>query len=133
MSVRCCHRWLSTWARSNLPSALTSATYDDANQIATWASTTFTYDDNGNLTDDGSKSYTWNARNQLTAPGGGVSASFAYDATGRRRARTVTGSAKQYLYDGLNPVQELASGTPVANLLTGLGIDEYFTARTAAG
>jgi RHS repeat-associated protein len=32
----------------------------------------------------------------------------------------------------LNPVQELASGTPTANLLTGLGIDEFFT-RTDSG
>jgi RHS repeat-associated protein len=27
----------------------------------------------------------------------------------------------------LNPVQELSGGSPTANLLTGLGIDEYFT------
>jgi RHS repeat-associated protein len=32
----------------------------------------------------------------------------------------------------LTPVQELTGGTPTANLLTGLGVDEYFT-RTDAG
>jgi hypothetical protein len=37
------------------------------------------------------------------------------------------------LYDGLNFVRELTSGgTPTANLLTGLGIDETFT-RTVSG
>jgi RHS repeat-associated protein len=122
-----------SWAWSNLPAALTAATYDDANQIASWAGTSFSYDANGNLTGDGIRSYTWNARNELTALSGPVSGSFEYDAVGRRRLRTVGGNAKQYLYDGLNPVQELASGTPVANLLTGLGIDEYFTRTDSAG
>jgi RHS repeat-associated protein len=122
-----------SWARSNLPAALTSATYDDANQIATWDLTSFTYDANGNVTSDGGKTFTWNARNELTGLSGAVSASFAYDGTGRRRLRTVGTDAKQYLYDGLNPVQELVSGTPVANLLTGLGIDEYFTRTDGAG
>jgi RHS repeat-associated protein len=122
-----------SYARTNLPAALNSATYDDANQIATWAGTSFTYDDNGNLTSDGSKTYSWNARNELTGLSGGVSAGFAYDAVGRRRSRTVGSTMTQFLYDGLNPVQELASGTPTANLLTGLGIDEYFTRTDAAG
>jgi hypothetical protein len=30
-------------------------------------------------------------------------------------------------YDGLNPVQEQAGVTVTANLLTGLGIDEFIT------
>jgi RHS repeat-associated protein len=122
-----------SYARTNLPPALNSATYDDANQIATWAGTSFAYDDNGNLTSDGSKTYSWNARNELTGLSGGVSASFAYDALGRRRSRTVGGTTTQFLYDGLNPVQELASGTPTANLLTGQEMDEYFTRTDSAG
>jgi RHS repeat-associated protein len=116
-----------TYARTGLPAALGSATYDDANQVATWASTNFSYDANGNLTGDGVRSYTWDARNQLSGTSGGVSASFGSDGFGRRRTKTVGGTTTQFLYDGLNPVQELASGTPTANLLTGLGIDEYFT------
>src|SRR5690606_7885635 len=78
-----------SYARTGLPPALTAATYDDANQIATWVGTTFSYDANGNLTSDGAKSYTWNARNELTTLSGAVSASFAYDGVGRRRTRTV--------------------------------------------
>ena len=36
--------------------------------------------------------------------------------------------------DGLNPVQELdAANSPVANLLTGLGLDEFFTRTDAKG
>lgn len=122
-----------TWARTGLPAALASATYDAANQIATWGGTTFTYDDNGNLTNDGTKTYTWNARNQLAGLSGGVAASFAYDGIGRRRAKTVSGASTGFLYDGLNTVQELVSGSPSANILPGLGIDEWWTRSDSAG
>jgi RHS repeat-associated protein len=37
------------------------------------------------------------------------------------------------LYDGLNPVQELQAGSPSANMLTGLGIDEYFQRSDSSG
>jgi RHS repeat-associated protein len=122
-----------SYARTGLPAALTSATYDNANQVATWAGTSFTYDLNGNLTSDGVRSYTWNARNELASLTGPVSGSFGYDGFGRRRSKTVGGTTTQFLYDGLNPVQELQSGTPTANLLTGLTIDEYFTRTDSAG
>jgi RHS repeat-associated protein len=122
-----------SWARTGLPTALASATYDAANQIATWGSTSFTYDPNGNLTSDGTKTYTWNTRNQLTALSGGVSASFQYDGIGRRRAKTISGASTGFLYDGLNTVQELVGGSPSANILPGLGIDEWLTRTDSAG
>ena len=55
-------------------------------------------------------------RNQLSALSGGVSASFQYDGLGRRRAKTMSGSSTGFLYDGLNTVQELVSGSPSANI-----------------
>jgi RHS repeat-associated protein len=122
-----------TYARSNLPAALSSSTYDDANQVTSLGGTSFTYDDNGNLTSDGTRSYTWNARDQLASLTGPVNGSFAYDAVGRRRSKTIASTTTQFLYDGLNPVQELASGTPTANLLTGLELDEFFTRTDGAG
>jgi RHS repeat-associated protein len=121
-----------TWARTNLPAALASATYDDANQIATWGATSFTYDDNGNLTSDGVRTYTWDVRNQLASLTGPVNGSFAYDGVGRRRSKTIGSTTTGFLYDRLNPVQELSGGSVLANLLTGLNLDEYFT-RTDAG
>ena len=123
-----------TYARTGLPAALASATYDDANQIATFDGTSFTYDPNGNLTSDGLTSYSWNARNQLVGMSGGTSASFAYDAFERRRSKTIGGTATNFLYDGMNFVQELTTGgTPTANLLTGLRIDETFTRTDVTG
>ncbi len=122
-----------TWARTNLPAALTSAAYDNANQIATFGGTAFTYDSNGNLTSDGVRTYTWNARNELASLAGPVNASFAYDGLARRRSKTIAGTTTQFLYDRLNPVQELSGGSATANLLTGLGIDEYFTRTDSVG
>jgi RHS repeat-associated protein len=37
-----------------------------------------------------------------------------------------SGATTQFLYDGLNPIQELAGGSVAASLLTGLAIDEFF-------
>ena len=122
-----------SWARTGLPAALASAAYDASNQIATWAGTSFTYDANGNLTNDGTKTYGWNARNQLTALSGGAAASFQYDGLGRRRARTASGTTTGFLYDGLNTVQEFNGGTPSANLVPGLTVDEWLTRTDAAG
>src|SRR5204862_3631531 len=58
---------------------------------------------------------------------GGSAASFQYDAFGRRTGKTIAGSSTGFLYDGANAVQELQGGSPSANLLTGLGIDESLT------
>jgi RHS repeat-associated protein len=50
-----------------------------------------------------------------------------------RMEKTINGTVTQFLYDGLNPVQTLVSGTPNANILTGLGIDEYFQWTDSSG
>jgi len=122
------------WARTGLPQALVSATYDPGNRLVTWGSQVFSYDLNGNLASDGSTSYSWNARNELVAMSGDISASFTYDAFGRRRGKTITGMTTNFLYDGVNFVQELTGGgTPSANLVTGLGVDERFTRTDATG
>jgi len=55
-----------------------------------------------------------------------------YDPFGRRVSKTVFGNPTGFLYDWLNPVQELSGTTPTANMLTG-GIDEYFMRTDASG
>jgi RHS repeat-associated protein len=47
--------------------------------------------------------------------------------------KTISATTTNYLYDGLNPVQELSGGAPTANLLTGLGVDEYFQRTDVSG
>jgi len=111
-------------------------TFNAANAMTAFGPQTLSYDANGNLTGDGTDSYAWDARNHLSAIGGGVTASFQYDPFGRRTQKTINGLTTQLLYDGLNPVQELDGSSPpnvTANLLTGRGIDQYFTRTDSAG
>lgn len=98
--------------------------------MLTFGSRTLTYDANGNLTNDGTNTYTWDARNRLASMTG---ASFVYDGLGRRVNKTINGNSTSFLYDGQNPVQELAGKKGTANLLTGLGIDEYLMRTDRAG
>jgi RHS repeat-associated protein len=123
-----------SFARTGMPTAVNSATYDTANQLTTRGASTLTHDANGNLINDGVQSYTWDVRNRLIAiTGPGLTASFTYDAFGRRIKKIINGVETSYLYDSLTPVQELSNGMPTANLLTGLSRDEYFTRTDATG
>ena len=67
---------------------------------------------------------TWDARNRLVAfAGPNATASFTYDALGRRLQKSVNGQTTQYLYDAFDVVQTVADGTPV-DILQGTHIDE---------
>lgn len=120
-------------AATTLPAAMNSAVYDSANRVTNWNGSGITYDANGNMLSDGARTYTWDAKNRLSAISGGATASFQYDAYGRRLSKTVGGAATGYLYDGANPVQELTGTTPSANILTGLGIDEFYRRTDTSG
>jgi RHS repeat-associated protein len=120
----------------SLPNATTGNTFNADNEMLGFNGTTLTFDANGNLHSDGTNTYTWDARNHLTTISGPTPASFVYDALGRRASKTINGTKTQFLYDGLNPVQELNGASPptaTANLLTGLTIDEYFTRTDSSG
>ncbi|HET8671372.1 MAG TPA: RHS repeat-associated core domain-containing protein, partial [Candidatus Saccharimonadales bacterium] len=121
-----------TLARTGLPQPLSSATYNANNQQTQRGTATLTYDASGNLTNDGANTYSWDARNQLVGISGAVSASFQYDAFGRRVRKTINGATTDYLYDGGNIVQEKVGGTPTANMLAG-DVDEIFSRTESAG
>lgn len=120
-------------ARRTMPAAIASATYDAANRLTSWAGATLTYDANGNLTNDGSRTYTWDSRNRLGTLTGAATASFGYDAFGRRSSATVSGSTTSFLYDGLNIIQELTGASVKATILGGLELDEIFRRTDASG
>ena len=122
-----------TWARTGLPAAVNSASYNANNQQTVWNGQTQVFDLNGNLTSDGPNTYAWDARNRLVTISGNNAASFQYDPLSRRTGKTINSVSTNYLYDGSNPVQELSGSTVLANLLTGLGIDEYFTRTDSSG
>lgn len=110
-----------------MPSSVSSATYDGDNRLTSWGGVPLTYDANGNLSSIGSTTFTWNARNELTATSAG-SASFAYDALGRRTGATIGGTSNQYVYDGLNPVS-FAGGF----MLGDLGLDQVYARVSSSG
>lgn len=123
-------------AATGLPAAVSGNRFNADNAMTAFNGTTLSYDANGNLTSDGSNTYPWDERNHISAISGGATASFVYDTIGRLAAKNINRTVTQFLYDGLNPVQELdGASTPdvTANLLTGLGIDEYFTRTDSSG
>ncbi len=120
---------------ANVTGGASSTVYNADNAQTKFNGTALNYDANGNLTTDGTNTYTWDARNHLTAISGGSAATFTYDGFGRRVKKVIGGTTTQFLYDGLNPVQELNgkhNAAAIANLLTGLGVDEYFTRTDTA-
>lgn len=121
-----------SFGRTNLPPVLTGTAYNTDNQLTTFDSSNLTYDANGNLTGDGTNTYTWDARNHLVSIGGNTSASFVYDAFGRRVERNIGGSVTNFLYDGVRLVQELSGTVVAANLMVG-GVDEVFQRTDASG
>jgi RHS repeat-associated protein len=113
-------------AQTSLPGAVTSTTYDAANELTNWNGAAISYDLNGNMLSDGTNAFTWNARNQVATLN---SVSLQYDAAGRRTKNLQNTS---FLFDGANAVQELSGSTPIANLING-GIDEIFSRADSTG
>ena len=114
-----------SFSRTGIPQAV-SFGYNAANQLVQSGTINLSYDANGNLTSDGVNSYSWNARNQLAVIAGpGIAASFGYGAFGRRVRKAINEATTEFLYDGLNVVQELSGGMLTANLLSGRSVDEY--------
>ncbi len=62
---------------------------------------------------------------------GTPNASYGYDYSGRRSSKTVSGTATNYLYDGLNLVSEASGGTTTYHLF-GPGIDEPLASSRGA-
>lgn len=62
-----------------------------------------------------------------------MTASFRYDAFGRRQRKSINSITTQFLYDENNFVQEQdGTGSVTANLLIGLGFDEPYTRTKGA-
>lgn len=52
---------------------------------------------------------------------------------GRRKSKTVNNVTTDFLYDGIEAVQELSGRMPVANLLIEVGVDEVLLRTDTAG
>jgi RHS repeat-associated protein len=107
--------------------------YNASNQLTSNSNGSYTYDNNGNtLTDAQSRSFTWDFENRLVqavvqGQNGGTT-TFKYDPFGRRIQKASPLGTTNYLYDGMNLLEELdASGTLQARYTDGQGIDEPLT------
>jgi YD repeat-containing protein len=69
------------------------------------------YDSAGNMTGDGVHSYTYDAESRLTQVDGGSTASYVYDANGRRVRKTTSSGWTEYLYGTDGRVQAEYNGT----------------------
>jgi uncharacterized protein RhaS with RHS repeats len=77
-------------AAVTLPAAVSSSTtaYNADNEQTKFGSaSSLTYDADGELSGDGTNTYTWDTRGHLSTISGGATASFVYDAFGRRPSR----------------------------------------------
>src|SRR6266508_703778 len=82
----------------------------------------------------GITNYTWTARNQLASISSpSASASFKYDALGRRIEKTVNGDTTGFLYDGPQAIAELKGSALEIVYHTGLEIDEVLARYGASG
>jgi RHS repeat-associated protein len=117
-----------------LSAAASNTSYNEANHVLSFNDKAITYDANGNMTSVantcGTTTYTWDARNRLTGISGfntdciALTASFQYDALNRRIGKTINGTATQYLYDGMDIIQEKQNESITANYIRTLNIDE---------
>lgn len=119
-------------------SFVATVSYDAANQQLAFGNATMAYDDNGNLTSltdpAGSTTFTPDARNRLIGVSGpNITASFEYDALGRRATKIVNEARTKFLYDGLNPVQESTGAAVFVDTLGGLGRTSTSPVRTPTG
>ncbi len=93
-----------------LPDLTANAT-DDDNRLTSWNGTAITYAKNGTMLSDGSRTFTWDGRDRPVSISGGVTASFTYDALGRRAGKIISGTTtRRFLFDGLNLVQGVTRG-----------------------
>jgi RHS repeat-associated protein len=112
-------------------------TSNAANQYTAVGAVTPAYNANGNLTSDGTFSFGYDAESRLTsAVAGGNINSYAYDAQGRRKTRTLTGTATVIVTDADNrPVLEYAgsSGALLRWYAYGLGSNDVLSQVTLGG
>jgi RHS repeat-associated protein len=71
--------------------------FDANNHVVTGSGVT--YDATGNVTADGSHTYAYDAEERISKVDGGTTATYVYDAEGRRVRKTTASGSVDYLYD----------------------------------
>ena len=88
------------------------------------------YDVNGNLTQDNQHSYSYDFDNHLISVDNGNTATYIYDALGRRIRKQTQSGVLNYYYAGNQIVEERnTDNTVIATYLYGIGIDDILQMR----
>jgi len=109
----------------NRGGSVTSYTYDSVDRIASATGMGFTWDDNGNLLtwDDGSNdwAYRYDSMDRLinVKENGVASARYTYDASGRRVRSWDAAGTTDYVYSGLNVIDEVRGGVHEKHVYAG--------------
>ncbi len=123
-------------AALNIPSAVSSATYNPGNQLATWKGTTIPSDNANNLSNDPTLptpgNTTWDERNQLASVNAQGAQNFLYDALGRRESESGSIPTATFLYDGFTPIRT-TTGSANADLLALPDTGEIFARTDSSG
>jgi RHS repeat-associated protein len=77
--------------------------------------TIYSYNGRGDLTSNGSYTFGYNAADQLTSVSGGASATYQYDADGRRVQQVNGGMTTNYTWDELSPYGDVVLETNSSN------------------
>ena len=109
-------------------SGVPTYSYNSSNELTSNSNGSYTYDANGNtLTDPSGRQYTWDFENRLTqavVPGtNGGTTTFKYDPFGRRIQKSGPLGTTNYLYDGVNDVEEVDNSGSVLSRYTFGGLD----------
>ncbi len=83
-----------------------------------------TYDGNGNMLNDHQHSYTYDYNNRMTGVDNAATATYKYDALGRRIQKQTAEGTLDYFYDGDRIIEEYAGNTAQANYLYGNWVDD---------
>jgi RHS repeat-associated protein len=98
------NRWQQSLTAGN--GATSNLSFDTNNHITSSFSCSspnpFCYDGAGNLLNDGLHTYTYDAENRVTQVDGGNTASYTYDAQGRRVSKVSAAGTVDYFYDMSN-------------------------------
>jgi RHS repeat-associated protein len=88
--------------------------YNSSNELTSTPSGSYTYDHDGNmLTRPDGAQFSWDYSSrlkQVVLPGSGGTVTFKYDPFGRRIQKSGPSGTVNYLYDGMNGIEEVDSG-----------------------
>jgi RHS repeat-associated protein len=93
----------------------------------------YQYDAAGNLLNDGNHTYTYDAENRITTVDGGTTATYVYDAFGKRVGRTVSGRDDEYIYDNEGHINSVLGNGLLERMylyMNGQPLAEYFETTT---